>query len=54
MKNLSPQRDQVIAIYRQSNNSSYSMAQAGDNENDEYYVPIKTRLGIIIVEPNLF
>ena len=30
------------------------MAQEGDNENDEYYLPIKTRLGRIIVKPNRF
>ena len=30
------------------------MAQEGDNENDEYYVPIQTRSGQIIVKTNRF
>ena len=30
------------------------MAQEGDNENDEYDVPIQTRSGIRIVNPNRF
>ena len=35
-------------------NSSSSMDQEGDNENDEYYVLIKTRSGRIITNPNRF
>ena len=30
------------------------MAQEGDNNNDEYYVPIQTKLGRIIVKPDRF
>ena len=30
------------------------MAREGDNDNGEYYVPIQTRLGRIIVNPNGF
>ena len=30
------------------------MSHEGDNENIEYYVPIQTRSGIMIVEPNRF
>ena len=30
------------------------MDREGDNDNDEYYVPIKTKLGRIIVNPNSF
>ena len=30
------------------------MAWEGDNENDEYYVPIQTRPGWLIVKPNRF
>ena len=30
------------------------MAREGDNDNDEYYVPIQTRLGRRIVNPNCF
>ena len=30
------------------------MAREGDNDNDEYYVLIKTRSGRIIVKPNHF
>ena len=30
------------------------MAQDGDNYNDEYYVPIQTRSGLIIVKTNRF
>ena len=48
--NLYPQRDQIGAIIPQNNNSSSSMAQEGDKDNDEYYVPIQTRLGQIIVK----
>ena len=50
--NLYPQRDQVGAINQQNNNSSSSMAQEGDNDNDKYYVPIKTRSGWILIKPN--
>ena len=52
--NIPPQREQGGPINKQNNNSSYSMAREGDNYNDEYYVPIKTRLGQIIVESNCF
>ena len=30
------------------------MDQKGDNDNDEYYVPIKNRSGRRIVKPNRF
>ena len=30
------------------------MAREVDNDNDEYYVPIQTRLGRIFVTPNSF
>ena len=53
-KSLYPQRNQVGAISRQNNKSSYSMVQEGDNENDKYYVSIKTISGWRIVKPNLF
>ena len=53
-KNLYPQRDQVGAISRQNNNSSSSMAREGDNDNDEYYIPIQTRSGRRIFQPNRF
>ena len=35
--------DQVGDISLQNNNSSYSIPREGDNDNDEYYVPIQTR-----------
>ena len=53
-KNIPPQREQVGPINKQNNNSSYSMAREGDNYNDEYYVPIKTRLVRRIFKPNSF
>ena len=52
--NISPQRDQVRASSRQNKNSSSSMVLEGDNENDEYYVPIQTRYYRRIIRPNSF
>ena len=52
--NISSQREKVGASSQQNNTPSYSMDQEEDNYNVEYYVPIKTRLGQIIVNPNNF
>ena len=52
--NLSPQREHVEAINRHNSNSSSGMAQEGDNDNDEYYIPIQTISGRIFVKPNQF
>ena len=30
------------------------MDREGDHDNDEYYLPIQTRSGRIIVKPNIF
>ena len=46
--------EQVGDINLQNNNPSSSMAREGDNDNDEYYVPIKTRLGRKIIKTNRF
>ena len=47
--NISPRREQVGVSSLQNNNSSSGMDQEGYNDNDEYYVPIQTRLDQIIV-----
>ena len=52
--NLPSQREQVGASSRKNNDSSYSMAQEGDNGNNEYFVLIQTRLGRGIFKPNHF
>ena len=51
---LSSQRQQVGAINRQNKNSGSGIDRGGDNYNVEYLVPIKTRLGNIIVKPYCF
>ena len=46
--------EQVRASSLQNKNPSSSMVRERDNDNDEYYVPIKTRSGWRIVNSNPF
>ena len=46
--------EQVGDSNLQNNKSSYSLAQEGNNDNDEYYVTIQNRLGWSIFKPNRF